>query len=169
MTSKYGVRSAVRPSVSVAISTFPRGSEANARTVLGFSVFPGGGFESGYRPNILVVLTVLPRAPVPRVARCEKAMPRSSAETRAVWRVPRKPRCVTLTFGKWPSAVLLCRWVWSRGGMLRKGLAGRVVSQVNMLPLVWPPAMVVWSAEMAMAVMGPDSTAGTSQPQEHSS
>lgn len=44
--------------------------------------------------------------------------------------------------------------------MLRNGLAGRVVSQVNMLPLAWPPAMVVWSAEMAMAVMGPDSTAG---------
>ncbi len=49
--------------------------------------------------------------------------------------------------------------------MLRNGLEARVVSQLNMLPFACPPAMVVWSADIAMAVMGPDSTAGrVSQP-----
>ncbi len=43
--------------------------------------------------------------------------------------------------------------------MVRNGLEALVVSQVKMLPLAWPPAIVLWSAEMAMEVMGPDSTA----------
>ena len=43
--------------------------------------------------------------------------------------------------------------------MDRNGRDGRLVSQVNMLPLAWPPAIVVWSAETAMDVMEPDSTA----------
>ena len=43
--------------------------------------------------------------------------------------------------------------------MTRNGLEALVVSQVKMLPLAWPPAIVLWSAEMAMEVMGPDSTA----------
>lgn len=48
--------------------------------------------------------------------------------------------------------------------MLRKGLAApRVVSHVKMLPLACPPAMVVWSAETAIEVMGPDSTAAGNQ------
>lgn len=43
--------------------------------------------------------------------------------------------------------------------MLRNGREGRDVSHVYMLPLACPPAIVVWSADTAMAVMGPDSTA----------
>src|SRR5438034_9828754 len=97
---------AVRPKVSVARSTFPSGKEANANTVLGLSGLPDvGGGALGYRPRILVVLTVRPRGPVPLDARWEKAMPRSSAETRAVCLVPRNPRWVTEAFGTCPSTV----------------------------------------------------------------
>lgn len=86
-------------------------------------------------------------------------MPRSSAETRAVCRVPRKPRCVTETPGKWPSAVRLVRCEGSKCGIVKNGLDARLVSHVKILPFACPPAIVVWSAEMAMAVIGPDSTA----------
>lgn len=90
-------------------------------------------------------------------------MPRSSAETRAVCRVPRKPICVTETPGMWPSAVRLLRCEGSKCGIVKNGLDARLVSQVKMLPVACPPAIVVWSAEMAMAVIGPDSTAGSCQ------
>lgn len=43
--------------------------------------------------------------------------------------------------------------------MDRKGLEARLVSHVKMFPFAWPPATLVWSADMAMAVIGPDSTA----------
>ncbi|KAG7143876.1 hypothetical protein HYQ46_007386 [Verticillium longisporum] len=58
---------AVRPTLSVALSVFPSGQEAKAKTVLGRIVFPTGAGASGYRPRILVVFTVLPRAPKPEV------------------------------------------------------------------------------------------------------
>lgn len=43
--------------------------------------------------------------------------------------------------------------------MWRNGLDARLVSQVKMLPLAWPPATVLWSAEIAIDVIEPDSTA----------
>ena len=45
------------------------------------------------------------------------------------------------------------------GGTWRNGFAGLANSHVNILPLACPPAMVEWSAERAMEVTGPDSTA----------
>ena len=43
--------------------------------------------------------------------------------------------------------------------MCKNGREARLVSQVNILPSSWPPPIVVWSAEIATAVTGPDSTA----------
>jgi hypothetical protein len=135
MTSKYGVRSAVRPIVSVGCSTLPRGSGAKARTELGFLGFSCDFAVSGYLPRIRVVLTFLASAPRPRVARCEKAIPPSSAETSAVCRVPKKPRCRIATPETCPSVFLSSRPARSSGGMCRKGFAGFESSQVKMWPV----------------------------------
>src|SRR3569833_2163507 len=108
---------AVRPRESVARSTFPRGRGAKAKTVLGFVAFPDGGLDPGYRPRIRVVLTVLPRAPDPLVARWANAIPLSSEDTRAVRLVPKKPRFVIDTLGMWPSIVLFWTCDASRCGM----------------------------------------------------
>lgn len=159
MTSRYGVNIAVRPMTSVTHSTFPSGKEAKPRTVLGLTTFPAGFGASGYRPNILVVLTLLPKGPVPRVARCENAIPRSSAETIAVCRVPRNPRWITDTSGTWPSEVRLWVSPAAKCSMLRNGREGLDVSHVKILPAAWPPAIVLWSADIAIEVIGPDSTA----------
>jgi len=84
MTSRYGVKSAVRPRSSVGRSMLPSGNGEKASTELGFLVVLVEGKVSGYRPNIRVLLTTRPTIPIPLVARCENAMPLSSAETKAV-------------------------------------------------------------------------------------
>jgi hypothetical protein len=45
--------------------------------------------------------------------------------------------------------------------MWRKGRAAFAVSHVKMLPLAWPPATMRWSADIAIEVRAPDSTAIT--------
>src|SRR3954463_10917727 len=90
-TRRYGVSIAVKPSASVGWSRFPNGKGANASTELVFRGFSLDDGKRGYRPRIRAVFTTRATAPRPRVARCEKAMPLLSADTRAVCRVPRKP------------------------------------------------------------------------------
>lgn len=74
---------------------------------------------------------------------------------------------VIATFGTCPSVVRLSAWDGSRCGIVRNGRDARLVSHVKMLPLAWPPAIVVWSADIAMAVIEPDSTATYRQQREH--
>lgn len=135
MTSRYGVRSAVRPMASVGCSTLPSGRGAKARTELGFLGFSCDFAERGYLPRIRVVFTFLAIAPSPRVARCENAMPPSSAETRAVCLVPKKPRCRMATPETCPSDFLSSNVARSSGGTCRKGFAGFESSQVKMWPV----------------------------------
>jgi hypothetical protein len=142
ITNKYGVSSAVRPMSSVGCSTFPSGSGAKASTELGFRGRSVDFADSGYLPSMRVILIVLAIAPSPLVARCEKAMPPSSADTRAVCRVPRNPMWRIATPDTWPSERLSSRVFRSRGGIWRKGFAGLASSQVKMCPVAWPPATV---------------------------
>jgi hypothetical protein len=142
MTKRYGVRSAVKPMSSVGCPTLPKGNGANASTELGFRGRSADRAVSGYLPNILVILTVLATAPKPRVARLEKAIPPSSAETRAVCRVPKNPTCKIAVLETCPSERRSSRRSRSRGGIWRNGLAGLESSHVKMCPVACPPATV---------------------------
>ena len=84
-------------------------------------------------------------------------MPLSSAETRAVCLVPRKPRCSIAASVVCPSASGVRRR--SVGEIWRNGFAGFASSHVNILPDAWPPAMVERSAEMLIEVTEPHSIA----------
>lgn len=84
-------------------------------------------------------------------------MPLSSAETRAVCLVPRKPRWSIAASVVCPSASGVRSL--SIGEIWRNGFAGFASSQVNILPDACPPAIVERSAEMLIAVTEPHSIA----------
>lgn len=138
-------------------SALPSGNGEKASTELGFLALVALTVKSGYRPSILVLRTVRATRPIPLVAKWENAIPLSSAETRAVCRVPRKPRCNIAASAVCPSASGLRRR--SIGEICRKGFAGFPSSQVKMFPDAWPPAIVERSAEMLIEVTEPLSTA----------
>lgn len=144
---------------SVSCGALPSGSGEKASVELGFRGRPEIGTSKGYLPNIRVVFTILTIAPNPRVARWENAMPLPSADTKAVCLVPKNPRCSTDTPSIRPSTFRASRTGRDWGGIVRKGRVGLASSQVKICPCECPPAIVVWSAEAARAVIDPHSTA----------